>query len=432
MKKKKFTDFTIIWKDDKAALIDPVHKVCLGVSRAVAENLEDEKVIKKLYPIWKQQAELQNRIDKQHKKINTLYLMVTRKCNMDCEFCAMNANRNLRLQEEINIEDVTQKVIPFLKRINPHKIIITGGEPLIKEKIQSMIEEIRQEVDSFMILQSNGLILNGELLDSIEKHIDEIDFSTKHMLESDEGEQELKTHIRMVQERGIKVVLSFIYEIENKEQLHRAIDIAAEFNTELLINIVAPIGRAQEKSHQILTDYEKIQMNLEIAEYIYKKNYIQEKLFHFMFKAVQVQDSCGAYGRVLAIYPEGDIYMCQCLENNKFKIGNVLSDDIDQLERAQAALLVKEDIKKSFCVDDKQMCKECSYRYLCGGKCPASQEESDDQCGFTKKMIEYRLFFSNNQDKKKLIEGYINYLVDMKKEYETGPCGSLLQNVQSK
>ncbi|PXV93356.1 radical SAM protein with 4Fe4S-binding SPASM domain [Lachnotalea glycerini] len=417
MEKNKLTDFIIIWNEDKAALIDPINKVCLGVSNKIAENLEDKSVIKKIYPIWKQQVELQNEIVSQQHKINTLYLMVTRKCNMNCDFCAINANQNMKLDQEIKIEDVRQKVIPFLKKYNPHKIIITGGEPLIKEKIQEIIAEIHHEMDSFIILQSNGLNIDNELLDGIANNVDEIDFSTKHMFQSIEKETELKNHIKMVQARGMEVVLSFIYDRENKEDLYKVIDIAAEYNTELLINIVASIGRAKDNRQQILTEYEKMEMNLDVAQYIYLKNYIEKKLFSFMLKNIQVQNSCGAYGRVIAVFPEGHIYMCQCLEKNKFRIGNVLNDDVDKLENTLDILMDKEYIKKSFCVDAKEICKDCNYRYLCGGICPASTEENDFECYFRKKMIEFKLFCKNGENKKLLLEEYIKYLMDIKKDY---------------
>ncbi|OYP30993.1 hypothetical protein CG709_06755 [Lachnotalea glycerini] len=70
-----------------------------------------------------------------------------------------------------------------------------------------------------------------------------------------------------------------------------------------------------------------------------------------------------------------------------------------------------------FCVVAVAVCKDCTYRYLCGGICPASTEENDFECYFRKKMIEFKLFCKNGENKKLLLEEYIKYLMDIKKDY---------------
>ena len=88
----KMNDFIKITEGEKVALIDPIGKVCLGVSKRFADNLDKPEFQEKLYPVWKQQTEFIKKIENNHEKINTVYLMVTRKCNMNCEFCAISAN----------------------------------------------------------------------------------------------------------------------------------------------------------------------------------------------------------------------------------------------------------------------------------------------------------------------------------------------------
>ncbi|MFR4145006.1 MAG: hypothetical protein ACLT1J_00830 [Mediterraneibacter gnavus] len=101
MEKNKLPNFIIIWHEDKAALIDPEGKVCLGVSRYIAENINQVEVQEKLYPIWQQQAQIRQKVTQEHEKINTAYLMVTRQCNMNCDFCAISANKKMDLQRRI-------------------------------------------------------------------------------------------------------------------------------------------------------------------------------------------------------------------------------------------------------------------------------------------------------------------------------------------
>ena len=128
----KMNQFIKIEEGNKVALVDPIGKVCLGVSKKLADNLEMPEVQEKLYPVWKQQVEFIEKVESAHEAINTVYLMVTRKCNMDCDFCAINANNKMLLDKEFKLEDIRDKVVPFFKENKPHKLIITGASCIIQ------------------------------------------------------------------------------------------------------------------------------------------------------------------------------------------------------------------------------------------------------------------------------------------------------------
>lgn len=91
MEKNNIPEFEKIIRNEKVVLVDPVSKVYLGVSNKIANNLDKQEVKEFLYPIWKKQASIQQKIIQRHEKFNTVYLMITRKCNMNCDFCAINA-----------------------------------------------------------------------------------------------------------------------------------------------------------------------------------------------------------------------------------------------------------------------------------------------------------------------------------------------------
>ena len=165
---------------------------------------------------------------------------------------------------------------------------------------------------------------------------------------------EFISNIEICQQSGIDVVLSFIYEKSNKKELYEVIDIAAKYNTGLLVNIVAPVGRAREKV-EFLTDLDKIQMNLDIAKYIYDHGYEEKALCGVIDSHLQVRNACGGYGKVLAIFPEGNIYMCQCLEDDTYRLGNVLYDEVETIENNLCDKMGERVIQKTFCVDDKDI-----------------------------------------------------------------------------
>lgn len=416
MEKNNIPEFEKIIRNEKVVLVDPVSKVYLGVSNKIANNLDKQEVKEFLYPIWKKQASIQQKIIQRHEKFNTVYLMITRKCNMNCDFCAINANHGMNLDAEINIDDIKKKIIPFLNECSPHKFIMTGGEPFVKDNILQIIEEIHKGTSIPIIVQSNGIAVNTSVIEKLKGKVKEIDFSTKHMFGEMGKADELISNIEICQQSGIDVVLSFIYEKSNKKELYEVIDIAAKYNTGLLVNIVAPVGRAREKV-EFLTDLDKIQMNLDIAKYIYDHGYEEKALCGVIDSHLQVRNACGGYGKVLAIFPEGNIYMCQCLENDTYRLGNVLYDEVETIENNLCDKMGERVIQKTFCVDDKDICNKCEYRYFCTGKCPTSVDKDDYTCYFVKKMIDYQLFYKKMGTPKKVLEEYITYMNQCLLEY---------------
>ena len=411
----KMNQFIKIEEGNKVALVDPIGKVCLGVSKKLADNLEMPEVQEKLYPVWKQQVEFIEKVESAHEAINTVYLMVTRKCNMDCDVCAINANNKMLLDKEFKLEDIRDKVVPFFKENKPHKLIITGGEPLIKAQIIEIVKCLHDNLNCPITLQSNGLSITPQIIEQLSGHIDEIDFSTKHMFETPRKEQELIRHIQLCQKAGIKILLSFIYDKENEEDLYKLIDIAAKYDTDVLFNIVSSVGRAKE-DYAILTDMEHIDMNLKIVKYILKKGYINKRICEGFNHRIQVRNSCGGYGKVMAIFPEGDIYMCQCMECPQVRIGNILSDTSQCILENLKKLLKTESIKAMFCVSHKKICKDCDYRYICGGKCAATEDTYDYRCIFLKAMLNYTLFhYDYRKGIRENLEEYIIYMEHIKR-----------------
>ena len=59
----KMNQFIKIEEGNKVALVDPIGKVCLGVSKKLADNLEMPEVQEKLYPVWKQQVEFIEKVE---------------------------------------------------------------------------------------------------------------------------------------------------------------------------------------------------------------------------------------------------------------------------------------------------------------------------------------------------------------------------------
>ena len=419
MANTKFPEFVSIEYKDKVALIDPKNKVCLKVSKRIADNIENQDVKEKIMPIWEHQACLQKQMEQKREKINTAYLMVTRQCNMHCDFCAINANEEMKLEKEITLDDVKKKIVPFFYECKPHKLIVSGGEPLLKEKIIEIIRILHDNLNCPITLQSNGISMDRNKANALSQLIQGIDFSTKHMFENKKKEQQLIRNIQLFQQTKTSVTLTFIYDKSNIFDLFKVIDIAAKYDTGLIINFVAPVGRAK-KHFIMLNDFDRIKMQLDVLKYIREKEYDNDKLLSMIQNIVQVKQSCGGYGKIIAIFPEGNIYLCQCLENDEYKVGNVLAQTPEQIKKSLINLLQTDKVKATMCVDYKKICNQCKYRYLCTGKCPVSANSDDYDCYYIKAIINYSLFYNTDQlSFSEKLEHYIQYLEQLKKSWNS-------------
>jgi radical SAM protein with 4Fe4S-binding SPASM domain len=72
------------------------------------------------------------------------------------------------------------------------------------------------------------------------------------------------------------------------------------------------------------------------------------------------RDCCGAGSLELSITANGDIFPCHMFFEEKFLLGNALTDCLDTVFLDQRPM---------FDVDRKNECQKCEYRYICGGGC---------------------------------------------------------------
>ena len=127
------------------------------------------------------------------------------------------------------------------------------------------------------------------------------------------GTEKLIDNIEICNKYGFKVALSYVFHKGEENYLFRAIDLAVKYDTYFILNFVAPIGGAEDGSGT-MNDIEKLNVYIEIKHDIYcVKKYAHSKVADAILPRVRVESSCGAYGRVMAVFPDGEIlYVPKC------------------------------------------------------------------------------------------------------------------------
>ena len=100
-------------------------------------------------------------IDKHSRKISYLRVSVTDLCNLRCVYCMPAGGSELSRKEEILSFEEILKIIKHGVSLGVNKIRLTGGEPLVRKGIISLVKHITEikGIDD-IAMTTNGVFLN--------------------------------------------------------------------------------------------------------------------------------------------------------------------------------------------------------------------------------------------------------------------------------
>lgn len=288
---------------------------------------------------------------------SSYYLHLTYKCNLRCTYCYNKSIREnqqsiMSLQEWKTIID---KIAPYAKSIT-----LTGGEFFLYPNLIELLQYIKQTCPQVIISGiSNGMhdFAQGNLSKAFE-YISAISLSCDSI--SKEGERrgfkpELYRHnILWIKQHypNVQVSLASTVTSSNLHDIHDISTFCQANHCNLSRTILIPGNSAEVELMPSIEEHIKLSSN---DPQLNKITQLQSASFH-----------CGAGKSICSIDPYGNAYPCQSLHYNEFLMGNILTDNIDDLR-----YFGKEgSVLKS--VNDFAICSKCKVKYICGGGCPAT------------------------------------------------------------
>ncbi|MDF1616591.1 GTP 3',8-cyclase MoaA [Petrocella sp. FN5] len=117
-------------------------------------------------------------IDSYGRKINYLRLSVTDRCNLRCQYCMPeNGIEKMEHKDILSIEEMDAIVGVFAK-MGITKIRLTGGEPLVRGGILTLIEKIKAHTEiKEVALTTNGLLLKDMAQDLKDSGLNRVNIS---------------------------------------------------------------------------------------------------------------------------------------------------------------------------------------------------------------------------------------------------------------
>lgn len=359
-------------------------------------------------------------------QIRSVYYSVTGKCNLNCEFCTMNSGPNVSTENDFTLQEIQENLIPKLKQLNPRKVIITGGEPLVRKDANRIIKSFSEAFGkSKIILQSNGLLLTYEQISELADYIGILEVSIENIFENDRLQTRMEGLFAFARKLGIQLSLSFVVDSASRKYLYDAIEICHKYEAALTTRIVALVGRATKnnKNDDVLNEKNTLQVQYDIISYLIKKGYYEDTLTGCYCGSLQPKRNCGAFGNILAIHPDGTTYMCSNFKEKRYSMGNIRQKNMEEICKNLYAKIKDDSFISEFLVDRQKMCNGCKMMYFCSGPCTAeaaenreNMEQMEKKCFATRAMLKYSMFFYDSQkgveDNLKALEQYLRTVLD--------------------
>lgn len=261
--------------------------------------------------------------------IRNIFFHVTKACNLNCKYCYFSANKPL--SQELQIEDLAQ-FWPDLILLSPKKLILTGGEPLLRQDLLEWLQELRKfnlNRSVQVCLNTNGHLLTTYLVRKLVGLVDEVRLSLDGLYNvNDElrGEGNFNAVIKAIEclkSGGFNPKILITVTSKNIMNLAELVEyLLAKGITLINLNYFRPIGRGKHHLDWIVDpdDIKSIMNKL-------WDNSFKNMPSHIHLENEIVQCHCGV-GEYINILPNGDVFPCHVLSGQKFKCGNIKEESI--------------------------------------------------------------------------------------------------------
>lgn len=324
--------------------------------------------------------------------VKALCLHIAHDCNLACQYCFAEEGEYHGRRALMSFE-VGKKALDFLVANSGSRrnleVDFFGGEPLMNWDVVKQLVEYGRSIEEAnnkkfrFTLTTNGVLLNDDILDFVNKEMGNIVLST-------DGRKEV--HDRMRPFRNGKgsydlIMPKFKKVADSRNQTNYYVrgtftHYNLDFSNDVLSLAdqgfkqisVEPVVASPEDAYalrtedlpQIFEEYDKLAVEMIKRE----KEGRGFNFFHFMIDLTggpcvyKRLSGCGSGTEYLAVTPWGDLYPChQFVGNEDFLLGNV-DDGI---------------VRKNICEEFKQCnvyskpkCKDCFAKLFCSGGCAAN------------------------------------------------------------
>ena len=303
-------------------------------------------------------------------KIKSLYIEITDKCNLDCEFCYNRSGRKHPVHE-MSVEKIQLIINKFLPMGLEH-VSFSGGEPLLHSEWDEIYKIICSYAELNFSVLTNGTINNPYLFTlnkenknfRIQVSLDGHDEKTNSLIRGKSNYQKtINTFTKLsggLNRFSVKLVISQL----NRHSIEPFVKLALSLNAQPELVFVSNIGNATEKWGDIsLTSIEKVRIIKQIN--VLSDKYDTEIFLPFCSSGCPL-DSDDQEANLLIKY-DGSMHPCQQLYDEVFCFANAFTINSDEVDSSFDYIrnIVTQRLSKTY------NCNNCLARSVCKKGCMA-------------------------------------------------------------
>jgi len=309
------------------------------------------------------------------RNINNGWIQVTNRCNLNCKYCYMNANKDLSSMTF----DQFKYVIDCLIKFGVKNVMLSGGEPCLHPDIVSMIRYVTAKGLKAGLV-TNGTIMSRELAEClfannvvVQISIDAMDSDNYILSRGIDRLNMVVENISLLNKNDITVTMSITLNNVTISEVKKVVDFALlnQIHT-LHYGFLVPSDRCRENNMTMdrLLDALLCLYEIQINKYLY----IQIDFVENYINAIADENKNPYYCNSMScsnmeIQPNGDIYQCGALETlmqkSTKKPINIFNED-----KAQIVSRISSEWK-TVGIHDILDCHDCDVKYVCRGGCRA-------------------------------------------------------------
>lgn len=286
---------------------------------------------------------------------------ITNRCNLSCEYCC--AESELQANEYLTTSDC-KNIIDRIVLMNPDIVIISGGEPMMRNDIFDILNYLKQKFSGKIILSTNATLIKdndaeilAKILHAIEISVDGYDDKTVSRIRGCGVYDKVVAVVKKLQMCGLeKISLSMVLGKDNINQKKNFIEFCDEMNVSYMLRYFYNVGRGKNNHERYVENL----LDINYIDFEYEKS-----------NTSFTTNRCKAGLTQISIDRKGDVYPCPNLEYEEFKMYNILDYEAN-LNRKYNLRRELEQLKKinNFKTTNIEKCKSCNINVFCM-PCPA-------------------------------------------------------------
>jgi radical SAM protein with 4Fe4S-binding SPASM domain len=315
----------------------------------------------------------------------TVFLHLTNRCNLSCIYCYTKSIPGNHCELDTHRwADVLAQVAQVAQTI-----VFTGGEPLLRSDTLELARIAREKGLTTKLI-TNGTLITPSKGQDMAQVFDSVQISV-------DGPERIHNRTRGCYHATFAALQTMC----SSPAVQVGITVT-QYNINEIIQFIHSLNlKGVERIHLNLLKSAHMQ-NTRLHPSIERLGTLLETLFHADFNTVtnfnhivpprgDCSLNCGAGSSVITLMPNGDVYPCEGLIRPSLYAGNILETPLHEIIDRAPTL---EQLRK-ITVDEIEGCRDCPYRYLCGGGCRADALNSggtlqaiDPNCPLHKQLIE--------------------------------------------